>query len=60
MARKKIEDRNIRKMSKTTSGSYYVTLPVEFVRSLKWKDRQKLNFELDKGRGRIIIKDWEK
>ncbi len=60
MARQKIEDKNIRKLSKSTRGSYLVRLPVDFVRSLRWKDGQKLEFYLDKKRGRIIIKDWEK
>jgi hypothetical protein len=60
MAWQKIEEKNTRKLSKTTRGSYLVRLPVDFVRSLKWKSRQKLDLELDKKRGRIIIKDWKK
>jgi len=60
MSRKKIEDRNVRKLTKTKSGSYYVTLPIEFVRKLRFKDGQKIEFDIDERRGKIIIKDWEK
>jgi hypothetical protein len=60
MPRKKLEEKNTRKLSKTTRGSYLVRLPVDFVRSLKWKSKQKLDLVLDKRRGRIIIKDWKK
>lgn len=60
MSRNKLEDKNTRKLSKTIRGSYMVRLPIDFVRGLKWKSGQKLDFELDKKRKRIIIKDWEK
>ncbi len=58
MARTKIQLRNIRKLLKTMRGSYRLTLPVEFIRELKWKGKQKLVVELDRRRKRIIIKDW--
>jgi len=60
MARKKLEERNIRKIKKANSGSYIVTIPIEFIRELNWKGKQKVIFELDKKRERIIIKDWKK
>lgn len=58
MARRKLEDRGTRKLSKRTNGSYQVTLPVEIVRELKWKSGQKL--VLRKSGNKIIIEDWEK
>ena len=57
MARRKLEDRNIRKLSKGTS-SYYITLPIEQLRKLGWRKSQKLVVEVDKRRERIVIKDW--
>ena len=57
MARRRLEDRNIRKLSKFSGGtSYGITLPIEYVRELKWRDRQKLVVE--KKGNTLIIKDW--
>lgn len=44
----------------TVSGgkNYVVVLPVEFVRHLGWRERQKLDIILD-GK-KLIIKDWSK
>jgi len=58
MPRKKLEDRNIRKISKSGNGSHYITIPVEHIRSLKWKERQKVVVE-KKGKT-LVIKDWKK
>jgi antitoxin component of MazEF toxin-antitoxin module len=57
MARRKLEDRNIRKLSKRGS-SYTITLPIEAVRQLRWRDGQKVVVE-EKGES-LIIKDWKK
>ena len=58
MARRKLEDRNIRKLAKGANGSYHVTLPIEIIRGLTWKKSQKLIVEVDERRKRVIIKDW--
>ncbi len=55
--RRKIEDRNVRKISKR-GGSYSVTLPIEIIRKLGWREKQKIVVE--KVRGGVIIKDWKK
>ena len=58
MARRKLEEKNIRKVNKSVGGSYYVTLPIEFVNKLNWKKKQKVVLKL---RGKnIIISDWNK
>lgn len=57
MARRKLEDRNTRKLSKQSNGSYSVTLPIEVVRELKWRDGQKL--VVRKSGGKIIVEDWK-
>ena len=48
-------NKNIRKLNKTGRASYSVILPKDFVKKLKWKERQKLKVSL---RGKTItIKD---
>jgi len=59
MARRKLSERNIRKLTRTGRGkSVSVTLPIEAIRDLKWKDRQKVVVK-QVGK-RIIIEDWKK
>jgi len=59
MGRKSLEDRNVRKVTKTGGGkSYAVTIPIEFIRELGWRERQKVVVE-KKGKS-LVIKDWKK
>jgi len=58
MARRKIEKENIRNIQKS-SGSYLVRIPIGIMRSLGWKERQKVLVELY-GKNKIIITDWKK
>jgi len=58
MARNKLEDRNIRKVQKDGRGSVRMTLPIEIIRELKWRDGQKVVVE--KRGSEIVIKDWKK
>ena len=59
MARRKMADRNIRKLTRMGGGrSIGVTLPIEMVKELKWREKQKV--VIDKKGSRIIIKDWKK
>lgn len=61
MARRSLKEQNIRKITKMGGGnSYGITLPISFVRELKWKERQKVVVEFDKNRKRLIVKDWQK
>ncbi|MAG59701.1 hypothetical protein CMO96_02850 [Candidatus Woesebacteria bacterium] len=59
MARRKLEERHIRKLTRTGGGaSFSVTLPIEIIRKFGWRDRQKV---IVKSRGKkIVIEDWEK
>jgi len=59
MARRKLKDRNIRKLTRTGRGaSIMVTLPIEFIRELKWRGKQKV---VIKKRGdKLVIEDWKK
>ncbi|NCN07327.1 hypothetical protein GW933_01400 [Candidatus Falkowbacteria bacterium] len=57
MARRKLEDKNIRKINKL-GVSYAVTIPIEIMREFKWKEKQKV---VVKKRGNsLIISDWKK
>jgi antitoxin component of MazEF toxin-antitoxin module len=55
--RRKLEDKNVRKIFKS-GDSYAVTLPMEVIDKLGWREKQKV---VVKGWGkRVVIKDWEK
>jgi len=59
VTRRKLKDRNIRKLTRTGRGkSISVTLPIEFMRELKWRDKQKV--VIKKRGNRLIIEDWVK
>ncbi|MCD6149549.1 hypothetical protein J7J13_02045 [bacterium] len=61
MGRKKVENRNVRKLAKVGGGTTYaITLPIDTIRLFGWKEKQKMIIETDKARKRIIIKDWKK
>ena len=59
MARQKLAERDVRKLTRTGGGkSVSVTLPIEYVRALKWQDRQKV---VVRKRGTsLVITDWKK
>ena len=58
MPTQKYENRNIRKLTKLGKHSLAVTLPVESVRELGWKEKQKV--VVKKVRGGFLVKDWRK
>ncbi len=59
MARRKLSEKNIRKLTKMGGGkSFGITLPIEMVRELKWRERQKISVR--KFGQKIILQDWEK
>ena len=58
MGRRKLSERNIRKLTRVGKTSLAVTIPVDVVRKLKWKDRQKVVVKL---RGKkVVTEDWKK
>ena len=58
MANRSFDERNVRTLSRSASGSYYITVPIEYIKSLKWRERQKLMVELTKDGIQIV--DWKK
>ena len=60
MARRKLEDENVRSLNKISDGrSYGITLPLRAVRMFKWQAKQKLQLTIDEKGKRIIIEDWK-
>ena len=57
MSRRKTEDKNIRKILKN-GDSYAVTIPIEMMLELNWKEKQKV--VIKKIRGGFSVKDWKK
>jgi len=53
----KLKDKNTRKITRVGKTSLAVTLPVEMVRELNWREKQKVTVK--KVRGGILIKDWK-
>lgn len=57
MKKRPQKEKNLRKLTKVGGKSYAITIPVEMVRELGWKERQKLIIERYP-RG-IKIRDWK-
>lgn len=58
MPTRKLEDKNIRKLTKVGRQSIAVTLPIEIVREFGWREKQKVIVK--KSGKRIVIEDWKK
>jgi antitoxin component of MazEF toxin-antitoxin module len=58
MANRKTEDRGIRKLGKSGKTSLGVTLPIEMVRDLGWREKQKV--VVTRVRGGLMIRDWKR
>lgn len=58
MADKRSDQKEVRKLTKIGRGSIGLTLPIETVRELGWREKQKVVAK--KVRGGILIKDWKK
>ena len=56
MARKKIGDSNIRKLTKLGKKSIGLTLPIEMVRELGWKEKQRVTVK--RISGGLVIRDF--
>jgi antitoxin component of MazEF toxin-antitoxin module len=58
MGMQKEKNKNIRKLTRVGKTSLSITIPVEMVKDLKWKERQKVVLSL-KGK-KITVEDWER
>lgn len=57
MGTRKANEQNIRNLTKNSSGTYSVTLPIAAMRKLGWREGQKVVID-QKGKS-LIIKDWK-
>ncbi len=58
MARRILDERNVRKLHKTGGGrAVSLTLPIEVVRNLKWKAKQRVVVR-QVGK-KVVIEDWK-
>lgn len=53
-----ITNKRTHHLTKSGGKNYSLVIPIEFVRQLHWRERQKINLIL-KG-DQIIVKDWKK
>lgn len=59
MAEKRtLSDTRTHKLTISGGKNYVLVIPVEFIRHLKWRERQKLDITLE-GK-HLVIKDWKK
>jgi len=58
MPTQKLVNKNVRKLTKVGRGSLAVTIPIEIVKGLGWKEKQKVTVK--KVHSGILIKDWKK
>ncbi len=58
MARRALKEKNIRKLTRVGRKSLSITIPIEMVKELKWRERQKV--VVKKSGKKLIIEDWEK
>ena len=58
MPRKSVKDRNIRKLVKSGKKSFSLTIPIELIKELGWRLRQKVSVK--RYRRGVLIKDWKK
>lgn len=56
MANKRAEERGIRKLTKQGGASIGITLPIEMVRDLGWREKRKV--VVSRVRGGLMIRDW--
>lgn len=58
MPTRKSKDKNIRNLTKVGKKSIAVTIPIEFVKSLGWREKQKVVVKRIKGG--LQVRDWRK
>ncbi|MEO6761528.1 MAG: hypothetical protein ABI220_04110 [Candidatus Saccharimonadales bacterium] len=57
MGARKSNEQLKRNLTKNTSGTYSVSLPISLVRELRWQVGQQL--VIKKYNGHLIIEDWQ-
>jgi antitoxin component of MazEF toxin-antitoxin module len=55
---KKIDEANVRKLTDRGRNSIGITLPMEIVKKIGWREGRKVVVKIE--RGKIVISDWKK
>lgn len=58
MSRRGVGEENIRKVAKMGNGVYYITIPIEYIRKLEWRERQKVVVKMEGEK--LAVEDWKK
>ncbi|MCD6149683.1 hypothetical protein J7J13_02765 [bacterium] len=53
-----MKDKNVRKLVKNGRGSYYINIPKDILRSLGWRERQRL--KVKRIPGGVVVRDYRK
>jgi len=57
MGARKSDERHVRNITKNSSGTYSVTIPIDLIRELYWQRGQQVTIKL---RGnKLVIQDWD-
>lgn len=56
MARSKKEEREVRKLTKVGKKTIAVTIPIEIIRELGWREKQRVTVK--KIKGGIVVRDY--
>ena len=56
MAMRKLEEKNIRKLTRLGKTSLVVSIPVEIIKSLGWGEKQRVTVK--KINGAVVIRDY--
>jgi hypothetical protein len=56
MSVRKMEDKNIRKLAKIGKQSIGLTLPIEEIRALGWREKQRV--KVTRIKGGLVIRDY--
>ena len=57
MSRRKVGSENVRKIIRMGSHSMGITLPIEFLSKLGWRQKQKV--VVKRVGGKLVISDWK-
>ena len=57
MGARRAGEQNVRSISQNKTGTYQMSLPIELVRELKWKNHQRV--VVKKQGNKLVVEDWK-
>ncbi len=57
MANKSLKEKNVRKITKVGGKSFSITFPIELIKKLGWREKQKV--VVKKSGSGVSVKDWK-